>query len=542
MFSTRRGRSLRSLSLLAASLAALVLTACSSPATTSTSDGERQLVIARAMDLTTLDPHVGYCDTCQIVFDAMYQTLVAADRDNPGEVVPQLAQSWEINDTATQFTFHLDPDAVFSDGSPVEASDVKFSWERFINLKGNGSFLGAGISSIDTPDPETVVFSFAEPNSVFLSIAAARFPGIVNADVVREAGGTDAADAATTDSAEEWFLKNSAGSGPYQLASYTEGASIELTANPEYRGDAVGFSDVLIKEVSDSSSQLQQLQQGDVDIAMQISPDALDQLSDLPKVTTSLEDSYNFVYIVLQAGAAGGEALDDTRVREAIRAGIDYDKVIDATVAGKGQTQGSPIPNGFAGSESVDRPVHDVSAARALLADAGYAGGLTLTAAYPKFTVYGVDFDVMMQSIQQDLTEIGVTLQLESLDYTQWAQRVRSDEGIPVTAVYFAPDYMDSSGYVSYFGMVPGARWSDRASANGPVVNPVEVDGLATAFTQDASARAGTYATVAKAMADDAVVLPIVNPQLVFAYASDIEGVRFVPNTILELASLRLKD
>ncbi|MFJ6651483.1 ABC transporter substrate-binding protein [Microbacterium sp. NPDC091313] len=542
MITTRRGRRLRPLSLLAAASAALLLAACAGPATTAAPDGERQLVIARAMDLTTLDPHVGYCDTCQIIFDAMYQTLVVADPDNPGEVLPQLAESWEVNDDATQFTFHLDPDAVFSDGSPVEASDVKFSWDRFINLQGNGSFLGAGITAIDTPDSATVVFSFAEPNSVFLSIAAARFPGIVNADVVREAGGTDAADAATTDSAEEWFLKNSAGSGPYQLASYTEGSSIELTANPDYWGDAVGFSDVLIKEVSDSSSQLQQLQQGDVDIAMQISPDALDQLSGVSNVTTSLEDSYNFVYLVLQAGATGGEALDDVRVRKAIRAGIDYDKVIDATVAGKGKTQGSPIPNGFAGSESVDQPVHDPDEARKLLAEAGYADGITLTAAYPKFTVYGVDFDVMMQSIQQDLAEVGVTLQLESLDYTQWAQRVRDDDGIPVSAVYFAPDYMDSSGYVSYFGMIPDSRWSSRAGANGPLVNQVEVDGLAAAFTQDAAARAETYAAVAKAMADDAVVLPIVNPQLVFAYASDIEGVTFVPNTILNLASIRLKD
>ncbi|MFM9857214.1 ABC transporter substrate-binding protein, partial [Pseudoxanthobacter sp. M-2] len=98
------------------------------------------LVIARNMDLDSLDPHRGFCDTCQIYFSNVYETLVALGVDNKS-IGPNIATSWEVNADATQFTFKLDPAAKFSDGSPVEAKDVKWSFERLKAVKGNPSFM-----------------------------------------------------------------------------------------------------------------------------------------------------------------------------------------------------------------------------------------------------------------------------------------------------------------------------------------------------------------------------------------------------------------
>lgn len=521
-----------------AAVAVLALTACSGGAAT-LAEGERQLVIARAMDVSTLDPQRGYCDTCQIVFSALYETLVTVDPDDPSTILPRLATDWTNNEDYTSFTFTLDADATFDDGSPVEAADVKWTFERLLNLQGSASFLMAGLLSIETPDASTVTVNFDAPNSAFLAIVAAPYTGIVNSEVAEENGASAGDDAATADVAEDWFLQNSAGSGPYALASYSAGQSVELTRNDEYWGSAPTFPSVLINEVTDSSSQLQQLQQGDVDIAMQISPDSLAQLEGNTAVTAELVDSFNYVYLELAPAAEGGEVLDDARVREAIKYAINYDKVIDTTVAGNGKTQGSPIPNGFEGSEGQTLPEYNVEKAKSLLAEAGVADGFTISSAYPKFAVYGVDFDVMMQSIQQDLVEVGITLDLQPMEYTQWAEML-GGTGTPITAVYFAPDHTDSSQYVSYFGMVPSGAWSATASVAGPVTNQAEVDGLATALTQSGADREATYTALGQEMASDLIILPIVNPQLVLAHASDVTGVAYSPCCNLDLAALGL--
>ena len=121
-----------------------------------------------------------------------------------------------------------------------------------------------------------------------------------------------------------------------------------LARNDNYWGpNKPVFPKVTLAEVKDSSSQLQQLQSGDADIAMQISVDSVAQLEGNADVTTKIVDSYNFVYIALSPGAAGGEKLQDVNVRKAIKEAIDYDGAIQALVAGKGKKQASPIPNGF---------------------------------------------------------------------------------------------------------------------------------------------------------------------------------------------------
>ena len=128
---------------------ALVLAACGSdnnksnssstspPGGTAGGGSDKSLVIARQMDVNSLDPSRAYCDTCQIFMTAVYETLIGLDKDNK-TLVPRLATTWEANDDQTEFTFHLDPKAKFADGSPVTSADVKFSWERLQGLARRG--------------------------------------------------------------------------------------------------------------------------------------------------------------------------------------------------------------------------------------------------------------------------------------------------------------------------------------------------------------------------------------------------------------------
>jgi peptide/nickel transport system substrate-binding protein len=500
----------------------------------------RQLVIARDMDVNSLDPSRSYCDTCQIFNTAVYETLITVDPADPNTLEPRLATEWEASADSTQFTFTLDPAATFADGSPVEAADVKWSWERLANIQAPASYLMSGLESIEAPDAGTVIVTFAAPNSAFLPIVAAPYMGIINTEVA-EAQGASAGTDAATDTAEQWFLSNSAGSGPYQLESYTEGESLILSRNDNYWGpNKPVFPEVTFAQVKDASSQLQQLQQGDVDIAMQISFDSVSQLEGDSNVSVEIVDSFNFVYIALSPGAVGAENLQDVTVRNAIRSAIDYDGAIDALVAGNGKKQASPIPNGFLGSADLPLPEYDPEGAQAALEAAGLGDGFSLDATYPEANVYGVDFSLMMQKIQQDLDKVGVQLELTPVQFPEWAEKIDS-QGIPVTAVYFAPDHTDSSQYVQFFGMIPDSSWSGRAgggSQGEPIINQEEVDLLAEALASSGDAKAQSYTALGQMMIDDAVIIPIVNPQLILANASDLTGMHYSACCNLDLGRL----
>ena len=189
----------------------------------------RELVVARDMDTNSLDPARAYCDTCQIFLTAVYETLMTLDPKDPNIALPRLATKWEANADNTVFTFNLNPDAKFADGSAVESKDVKWSWERLANVKGSASYLMSGIKSIETPDAATVVATFAAPNSAFLPIVAAGYMGIVNSDVAT-AEGASAAGTYT----QAWDGTNTAGirvaPGAYTFA--VTGTRVPTGANP----------------------------------------------------------------------------------------------------------------------------------------------------------------------------------------------------------------------------------------------------------------------------------------------------------------------
>ncbi len=124
-------------------------------------------------------------------------------------------------------------------------------------------------------------------------------------------------------------------------------------------------------------------------------------------------------------------------------------------------------------------PKQDLDKAKQLLTEAN-VGPITLRAAYPTVNVYGVDFDTMMAKVQQDLKAIGVELTLEPIEFAQWVEQILGADGIPFTAVYFAPDHIDSSQYVQYFGMIDGASWFKRSGLDTP--NPDETATFAEAL------------------------------------------------------------
>jgi ABC-type dipeptide transport system, periplasmic component len=192
------------------------------------------LVIAMNLDdVVTLDPAYAGETTNLFIHINTYDTLVDIRPDDLNTIVPRLAESWDVNPDFTEFVFHLRKDAKFASGNPVTAQDVVFSWNRLLNVAGAPAFNLDGVGKVESVDDYTVKVSTAvgddgkpQPLPQFLSSACNPSLGIQDSKLVKEHGGTDAADAATTDKAKEWLDQNSAGSGPFILTKWSPKADI----------------------------------------------------------------------------------------------------------------------------------------------------------------------------------------------------------------------------------------------------------------------------------------------------------------------------
>lgn len=512
------------LSLAAGALGLVLSTAM--PVASAVAAEDDTLVIARSTDFNSLDPSRAWCDSCQIYLTAVYEPLVRVGRDNK-TIEPRLAASWEIADDQVQYTFHLNSDATFSDGSSVEAADVKWSLERLASVKAGPSFFVEGIQSIETPDAGTVVITIAAPDPEFIAKLSAPYAVVMNSEVLMANGGFSGENAEAMDTAEAWLLENSAGSGPFVLDTYRPDDELRLKRNEAYWGDAPALATVVIREVKDAVAQSQMLESGGADIAMQIDSDTARTI-DNPDVVVEWVPSYNFIYVALSPGATRSSVPLTPTIREAFGYALDYEGILEFTVGGNGNLMATAIPNGFPGTDGLPMPMEDLDKARELLAEAGVPDGFEMEAVYPEFNVYGVDLSTMMQKVQQDVARVGIQVNLQPVTFAVWGEQV-GGEHIPLTAVFFAPDYFGSGQYTGYFSMAPGVRWYDRAGGD-------DVDGLANARAQELLNSVGSvgpeeaigiYRELGQEMINDRVIFPLVNPQLVLAYRQGVEGVRY---------------
>jgi peptide/nickel transport system substrate-binding protein len=499
--------------------------------------GDDSLVVARAMDINSLDPARAYCDTCQIYLSSVYDTLLTLASDNK-TLVADIAEKWEVSADVTTFTFHLNPAAKFSDGSPVTGADVKWSLERLKAIKGGASYLMDSLKSIEVKDPHTVVITTKTPNSEFLGIVSAPYTGIINSKLAAANGANAKDDAATSDTSDTWFLAHSAGSGPFVLDSYKADDALRLKRNDNAWAKKPAAAQVVMKQTADAVTQAQMLQSGAADVAMQVDPDTAKTIND-ENVTFESVPSFNFVYVGISPIAPSAPVTLSKDVREAIALAIDYKGAIDFTVGGAGKLQPAAIPNGYPGTADLPAPATDLEKAKALMAKAGLADGFSIDLEFPAMNVYGIDLSLLAQKLQQDLAQIGVKVALKPATFNVWLSDL-DKPGLPLTIGFFAPDYFGSAQYVQYFGMLPEMPWGNRAGVGKtPGLDGKEQVALFNkALAAPAAEQEAAYKALAMKMIDDKIIIPVVSPDLVLAFRKGVKGVRYSACCNLPLAEI----
>ncbi len=523
-------RSARITLLLVLALLLAMLAGCAAPvATTAPAEGEAAaeapagdstLVIAIAEDTVSLDPARAFETLPTIIHKATYETLVTFEGADVSTVVPALAESWAISEDGTVYTFTLREGAVFSDGSPVQASDVAFSFNRMNNLKGNPSFLFAGINSVEASDERTVVLTLAAPDPAILAKLVFGAFSVTNQEVIEAQGGNANADAAETDSAEAWLNANSAGSGPYVLESWEPAVETVLVRNENYTGAAPAIERVIIRNIPEAATQKIQLEAGDIDIAFDLSADQVTELEGNEAVTIYQGLSDTLVFLKGNFNPEVGGPAAEAGVLKAVRLALDYDG-IRALAGGQSVVPASILPAGFLGAFEPNTAVRDLEGAAAALAEAGYADGLDLELVYPDFTFAGVNFGTFAQKVQADLAEAGINATLVPTDLQVALEAYRQGTE-PFGLWLWLPDYRDSNDYLEFLpeGVV-GLRTGWTNDNADDVIKDIRDRGK---VETNPEARAAIFGEMQDYLIAQGPYAPVVQPGLQVGLNSDVQG------------------
>jgi peptide/nickel transport system substrate-binding protein len=484
------------------------------------------LVVAMEQaSLRTLDPNDAYEPAAFVFENALYSTLVTFKSDNLRKLEPRVAQSWTVNDDGTEYTFKLDPKAVFSTGDPVTAADVVFSMQRFINLKGPGAFLLGGVSSITAPSTDTVVFKLSAPDFTFPWILTSSALGVSEAKVVQAHGGNDSADAATTDKAESWLDGHSAGSGPFVLDSWTRGQQLVLSRNDNYWGPKPAYSKIIFKFVSDANTEQQLLKRGDAAIAVDLTPDQVTGLSSDQKIGVAKAPALNQIYLGWSAEAKN-PALAKTDNWTAIKYAINYKNLV-SLAQGAAVQAGSVVPSALEGSLSPeDGFSQDIAKAKAALAAAGNPDGFSFTLSYASDeSAAGLPMSLVASAIQSDLAAVGIKAKLDPELEVNFLSAYRTGK-LEAVVHGWANDYPATSDFLPVF-VPPGTVAVTRQHWPASAANQQIVDLAANAFkTKDDTQRASMITQALKLLNQIGPYAPLLDTEYQFPYdKSKVTGV-----------------
>jgi peptide/nickel transport system substrate-binding protein len=491
----------------AVGLVAVGLAASSMAASASTkhASASTTLVIDKSFDIKTSDPQRQFEPTGGIVDHALYDTLlkfVGADVSHPK---PDAALSFKASADAKTYTFTLRKGIKFSSGNPLTSADVVFSFKRLLNLKGNPSFLLAGITTT-AKGPYTVVLTSKTPNPAIPVLVVNTSLGIVDSKTVIAHGGSDAANADKVDKAESYINAHSVGSGPYVLKSFSTSSQIALTANPTYWGVKPKFTTVIVRNVL-PATQLLDVQRGTNEISLDLSPDQAKSVGSSVKVSET--PSPNVFFLFANSDPKVSTTSSNPHIQNAIRYGIDYSGLVSIAGAGAVQAAGV-VPSMFLGAlkpGSGDKT--DLAKAKSEVAASGI-NNPTMDLEYPTgFSSNGLDFGVLAQSVQSALSKVGITVNLKGSALTTSLATYRAGTE-QMGLWYWGPDYPDPNDYLAFLpGATVGLRAGWAAGSNGAL----EALGKKASATVSPKARAGEFKQIQNSLnAGGSPFFPLLQP------------------------------
>ncbi len=477
-----------------------------------TDGGEINVGIAQDLE-DSLDPHLTTAAGTREVLFNIFEGLVKPDSD--GNIIPAVAQSYEISDDGTQYTFTLRDGICFHNGDPVTVEDVVFSISRCAGLLDDGAYIAAptlsSIVSIEATDDKTVVITISEGNIEFLASLAT-----TNAAIIPE----DYADQTTAP----------VGTGPFRFVSRAPQENFVVERFDGYWGEKAHLDRVTYKVITDADSLVLSLKSGAIDVCAHLTPDQAETVKDSFDI---YEDTMKLVQALYLNNAVA--PFDDVRVRQALCYAVNVDEIIAFVCDGYGVRVGSSMFPAFGKyfDESLsDYYQQDIEKAKSLLAEAGYPDGFEMTITVPSNYQQHMD---AAQVIVEQLKAIGVTATILPVEWGTWLSDVYGAREYQSTVVGFDAATMTARAMLE--------RWTSDHAKNMINFDSAEYDELfakASACTDDAEQTA-LYKQMEAILTEQAANVYIEDLCDMVAVNPKLGGFTFYPIYVLDLSTVYYK-
>jgi oligopeptide transport system substrate-binding protein len=461
---------------------------------------------------TTMDPGISYGDDELSIFYNIFDGLVGIDQ-RTGEVVPRCAESWEANADFTQFTFTLREGLTWSDGTPLNANDFVYSWQRVLDPNTISQYVsamfpiknGEAISNgemeytelgVTAVDERTLQVDMEGPTPYFLLLASTWTFNPVPKHIIDE-------------HADTWVeAENIVSNGPYTMTEWSHDQQITLTRNDSYYGDAPTVTEAVYTIFEDPSTQAYIAFEADeLDYAAPEGPD-LDRITESPPEGVQIITfaSSNTFFIVCDCT---NPPTDNMQFRQALSQSLNRDTLANQILRGQFLPAGTLLPPDIQGNNPDAALPEDPEAAKALLAESGVdPAGVNIELTYLSGTARFKTVAEYLQATWQDTLGITVTLTpIEDTTYIDW-RASRETQPFGVYTATWGSDFSDPTNWLN-------KNWTAAYNHYRNHWQSDEFDAIVeeAALNPDPVSRAEQYAQAEAIIVQEAGVIPIYRGQ-----------------------------
>ena len=451
----------------------------SSPSAGGEADTEASVHIQVGLEPTSMDVStVSGAALEMLLIPNVYEGLV--DSDGEGGFEPALASEWTMSEDGRVYDFTIRDDVSFHSGEPLTVDDVVWSFERAIADDSTNPDAGlmADVESVVVDGDDGVTITLAKPDSEFLEALTS------NAGIVFEEG-------STVDLANQ-----TNGTGPYTLAQWNQGSTASLARFDGYWGEPARNAEAVFHFMTDATTAATALQAGEIDILTSSTAETTPLFEGDDGFTITEGDSRSWMTLGINHAA---EPLDDVRVRQALRQAIDKDGLIQV-LGGQAVRIGSMAgPSDPWYEDLTDIDAYDPENARELLAEAG-AENLELT-----MRVSNTYDSRISEYIAAQLGEVGVTVNIEQLEFSTWLEDVFQGKDYELSMVlHVAPALAKNYSNAEYYWNYDDATAQQLAADAKVATSADERNALLADLARHISEQAASdwlYSPVAKVVA-----------------------------------------
>lgn len=454
------------------------------------------------------------------IFDRLVD--VEVDADGNSKIVPSLAESWDISDDGLEYTFHLRQGVKFHNGNDFTAEDVAYTFHRLLTVEGgvNTEFIDqikgadellAGetdtLEGVEVVDDYTIKVTLKEPFAGFLASISSPGVSIYDSEATEAAGDQFGMDPAVT-----------VGTGPFEFASWSFNNQLVLTRNEDYWKGASELPGVVIKIIPDTETQSMMFESGELDILdLDYAADSVDRFTETYPDQIVQGPRVGIVYFTMNFNK---EPFQDVRVRKAVQMSIDRQAILDALYGGRGQVEQGIFPHGLIGFNPDQEEIkYDPEAAKALLAEAGYADGFDMEIAADSSA--SDTMTMALEIVSDQLAEVGINAEIKNYDESTWLETRKSGELGSFMSTWSA-DYNDPDNFIyTFFG---NEEKTKIRSINYPDTEVMERVAKARTIVNEDERLAEYKALEEKIVHEDAAWVPMFSRLHLFEVSKRVQG------------------